>query len=103
MPMQTAEHELVPYSALRSLPARRLLVLAPHPDDEVLGCGLPRVGVEAGVTRGWGAYGCVATLGIDRFGESAPGATLFEEFGFTAPRLAQQVQQVCRETVESEA
>jgi len=71
--------------------------------DEVLGRGLPRVGVEAGVTRGWGAYGCVATLGIDRFGESAPGATLFEEFGFTAPRLAQQVQQVCRETVESEA
>jgi transketolase len=71
--------------------------------DEVLGRGLPRVGVEAGVTRGWGAYGCVAALGIDRFGESAPGAALFEHFGFTAPRLAQLVQQVCRETVENPA
>jgi transketolase len=56
--------------------------------DAVLPPGLPRIGVEAGVSRFWSAYGCVAALGIDRFGESAPAAALFAHFGFTAQALA---------------
>jgi len=48
-----------------------------------------RLSVEAGVTLGWhqwvGERG--ETIGIDRFGASAPGPTLMKEFGFTAEHV----------------
>ncbi len=59
--------------------------------ESVLGRGLPRIGVEAGVTRWWGQYGCVAALGIDRFGESAPAAAVFAHLGLTVPALVELV------------
>ena len=61
--------------------------------DAVLGAGLVRVGVEAGVTRWWGQYGCVAALGVDSFGESAPAAAVYQHFGLTAEHLATLVEQ----------
>jgi transketolase len=46
--------------------------------------------VEAGSTFGWERYigekGC--SVGIDRFGASAPGDRLFREFGFTPENVA---------------
>jgi transketolase len=60
--------------------------------DAVLGGSLPHIGVEAGVTRWWGQYGCVAALGVDSFGESAPAAQVYEHFGLTAARVAECVR-----------
>jgi transketolase len=60
--------------------------------DMVLPAGLPRIGVEAGVSRFWAAYGCVAALGIDDFGASAPAAELYRRFGFTAEALCALVR-----------
>ena len=55
---------------------------------------LPRVAVEAGVTDGWWKYGCAAVVGLDRYGESAPGGVLFKHFGFTAENVAAVVRKV---------
>jgi transketolase len=65
--------------------------------EDVLGRGLPRIGVEAGVTRWWGQYGCCAALGVDSFGESAPAPQVFAHFGLSAERLAERVQTECDE------
>jgi len=65
--------------------------------DAVLGRGLPRIGIEAGVTRWWGQYGCCAALGVDSFGESAPAAQVCAHFGLSAEALADRVQVECDE------
>jgi len=55
---------------------------------------LPRIAVEAGVTDFWWKYRCDAVVGIDRYGESAPAAALFEHFGFTPGNVADTVRAV---------
>jgi transketolase len=60
----------------------------------VLPEGLPRIAVEAGVTDGWWKYGCAAVLGLDRYGESAPGPQLFRHFKLTAENVADVVRVV---------
>ena len=55
-----------------------------------------RVSVEAAGTMGWQRY--VGTegisLGIDHFGASAPAKTLFEMFGLTAARVAEEARRL---------
>ena len=51
--------------------------------------------MEAGITRWWSQYGCVAALGVDSFGESAPAGDLAAHFGLTAEMLADLVQVQC--------
>jgi transketolase len=60
----------------------------------VLPRGVPRVAVEAGVSDFWRKYVGLegAVVGIDRFGESAPGGELFKHFGFTPQRVAEVVR-----------
>ena len=62
----------------------------------VLPQGLPRIAVEAGVTDGWWKYGCAAVVGIDHYGESAPGGVLFKHFGFTVENVVATVLKVLR-------
>jgi transketolase len=68
--------------------------------ESVLPPGVPRVAVEAGVSDYWRKYvGAVdsrkgAVVGIDRFGESAPGPKLFEHFGFTVDNVVKAVKSV---------
>jgi transketolase len=55
--------------------------------DGVLPPGLPSVAVEAGTTLGWERW-ADRTIGIDRFGASAPGAEVLERLGITADNVA---------------
>ena len=64
--------------------------------SRVLPPQVPRIAVEAGVTDGWWKYGCAAVVGIDRYGESAPGGVLFKHFGFTAQNVADTVRSALR-------
>ena len=60
----------------------------------VLPDGIPRVAIEAGVTDGWWKYGVSAVVGLDRFGESAPGPELFKLFGFTTGNVVAVARKV---------
>jgi transketolase len=52
-----------------------------------------RLVVEAGSTAGWWKYAGSGgdVLGLDRFGASAPGSRLLQEFGFTAESVASRL------------
>jgi transketolase len=58
-----------------------------------------RVSVEAAATFGWSRYvgDAGASVGVDRFGASAPGAVLLEELGITAANVAARAESVLNE------
>jgi len=66
--------------------------------DVVLIPTLPKIAVEAGVSDFWRKYVGLegAVVGIDRYGESAPGAKLFEHFGFTVDNVVRAVKSVLK-------
>jgi transketolase len=57
----------------------------------VLPAGVPTVSVEAGVTMGWSRY-AQASVGIDRFGASAPGAVVLDQLGINPTHVAETVR-----------
>jgi transketolase len=59
---------------------------------DILPQGVLKVSIEAGVTLGWQKYvGEGLTIGLDRFGASAPAEVLFEHFGFTVDKIVPQI------------
>ncbi len=64
--------------------------------DSVLTPGVKRVAIEAGITDFWRKYVGLegGVVGIDTFGESAPGNVLFEHFGFTPENVVKHVKAV---------
>ncbi|MGI9307977.1 MAG: transketolase family protein, partial [Gammaproteobacteria bacterium] len=55
-----------------------------------------RVAIEAGVTQGWHKFTGDAgrVIGLDRYGESAPAAELFEHFGFSPEHVTAVVREL---------
>jgi transketolase len=56
-----------------------------------------RLAVEAGVRQGWDRYVGLQgdVVSIERFGASAPYKTLWQEFGFTGPAVAERALKLC--------
>ena len=57
--------------------------------ESVLGKGIRRVAIEASQADWWRKYVGLEgeVIGMDSFGESAPGSTLFDHFGFTKEKI----------------
>lgn len=64
--------------------------------ESVLPADLPRIAIEAGVTDFWWKYVRAdgAVIGIDTFGESAPGDVCFKYFHFTVETVVDTVKKV---------
>jgi transketolase len=101
------QHALVAAETLREEGAAVRVVSMPSLDvfeaqdasyrDEILPPNVrARVSIEAGVTFGWDRYVGPEgrSIGIDRFGESAPGATNMEQFGFTPENVVAVAREV---------
>lgn len=79
-----------------SMPSSRLFrEQAEDYREMVLPPGIPRLAVEAAAPFGWCEW-ADDVLGIDRFGESAPGEVLFEKFGFTPENVAERARRLIR-------
>jgi transketolase len=81
-----------------SLPCWELFDAQPEAyQQSVLPPGVPRVAVEAGVSLAWAHYmegDSGATVGLNRFGASAPYKTLYAEFGLTPEHVAEKARKL---------
>jgi transketolase len=75
-----------------SLPSwERFLSLSASEREAIIPTSLPRISVEAGSTFGWAAI-ATHSVGIDRFGASAPGNVVMEKLGISASNVAATVK-----------
>ncbi len=76
-----------------SLPSWNLFVAQPIEYREaVFPLDVPMLAIEAGVSLGWRPYvgPGIATIGVDRFGASAPGEIVMREYGFNVENVLQR-------------
>ena len=64
---------------------------------EVLGSGAPVLSVEAATSFGWSRW-ADASVSLDHFGASGPGAEVLAHFGFTAENVAEHARALLRKT-----
>lgn len=64
----------------------RFAALSAKDREAVLPSSLPRISVEAGTTFGWAAY-ATHSVGIDRFGASAPGNVVMDKLGINVDNV----------------
>jgi transketolase len=78
---------------------------SPDYRSSVLLPGVPKVSVEAGVTFGWSRYvgSGGASVGVDRFGASAPGPVVQRELGLTVENVVACVKGVLRSPAAGES
>jgi len=64
--------------------------------ESVLPRNIPRVSVEAGVTKGWREWVLDSgeVIGVDDFGHSAPGKRVYSEIGFTPEAIVATVRRL---------
>ena len=64
--------------------------------ESVFPVNVPVLSVEAGVTFGWAQY-ADASVGIDRFGASAPGSTVLSKLGISPANVAERARVLLKE------
>jgi transketolase len=81
-----------------SMPSWELFEQQPKAyQQEVLGAGAPVLAVEAAASFGWSRW-ADASVSLDHFGASGPGAEVLAHFGFTADNVAAQARALLRKT-----
>jgi len=68
--------------------------------ESVLPADLPKVSVEAAIAQGWAQW-VDASVSIERFGASAPGAEVLEKLGITPEAVAGKVRELLPAAVRS--
>ncbi len=80
-----------------SMPGWNLFIQQPESyRKKVLPPDVPALSIEAGTTLGWEPYfgARIDAIGVDRFGASAPGEVVMEQYGITVEHILQQVHTV---------
>jgi transketolase len=62
--------------------------------------GVPKLAIEAGSSMGWWKFvgDSGGVVGLDRFGRSAPGETVYSRLGFGVERVVAEAARLIAET-----